>query len=275
MTSEQTSQPTAAARQEQEWNHVLWDLSDSGVLSITLNRPERHNALNSRMEREVLRLIEYSRSAQEVRVVTIRGQGTRAFSSGHDLKGMETQPGIDEPGMMNHLLTTAIRDLPKPVAALVSGFALGAGFDLSNACDLRLCADNIEVGCHRIIRALPLGTGSSWFLPRIVGQGRALEILITGRHLGAQDALDWGWANRVWPLDEFAQRAGEYVETLAQLPTIAVGFYKASLEYSIGHGLRDSLAHEVEVSLRGRGTEDEREGRQSFLEKREPVYRAR
>lgn len=227
------------------------------------------------MLREVHRLIEYSRGAQEVRIVTIRGQRTRAFSSGDDLKGMEGQPGIDNPYTTHHQLFPAIRSLPKPVAALVNGYALGAGFDLSNACDLRLCADNIEVGCHRILRGLPLGTGVSWFLPRIVGQGRALEILITGRHLDAQEALEWGWANQVWPLDEFDQRAGEYVETLAKLPTVAVGFFKASLEYSIGHTLRDSLAHEMEVSAGQLETEDGREGLRSFLEKRDPVFRGR
>ena len=275
MTSGQISQPTVAALQEQEWKHVLWDISDSGVLSITLSRPEHLNALNYRLLREVHRLIEYSRSAQEIRVVTLRGQGTLAFCSGDDLKGMEPQPDIDSSRTVHHQLITAIRELPKPVAALVCGYALGHGFELSCACDLRLCADNIEVGDHRVHRALGMNGGSSWFLPRMVGQGRALEMLMTGRHLDAQEALEWGWANHVWPLDEFDQRAGEYIETLAQLPTIAVGVFKSALEYSVAHSLRDSLAYELEVSARGRATEDAREGRQSFLEKREPVYRGR
>ena len=262
------------ALEERVWEHVLWDISDSGVLAITLNRPERLNAFNFRMIREIHQLIDHAGSNPDVRVVTLRGIGTRAFSSGDDVKGMEPEPGVD--GVhVNQRLITAIRGLPKPVVALVYGWALGMGFDLTGACDFRLCADNIEVGDHRVTRSIGLGAGQSWFLPRIVGQGRALEILMTGRHLNAQEALDWGWANRVWPLDEFQERAAEYVEMLAGLATVAAGVFKSAMEFSVEHGLRDSLAYETEVSTRIGSTQDRHEGRQSFIEKRQPVFRGR
>ncbi|MCZ6620069.1 MAG: enoyl-CoA hydratase-related protein, partial [Gammaproteobacteria bacterium] len=111
--------------------------------------------------------------------------------------------------------------------------------------------------------------------PRIIGLGRALELLLTGRHLLADEALAWGWANRVWPLDEFDERAAEYVDMLAGLPTIAVSAFKDAVEFSSAHGLRESLAHELESSLRTRGTEDASEGRASFHEKRTPVFKGR
>ncbi len=142
MTSEQPAQPTLPPLQEREWRHVLWGISASGVLSITLSRPERLNALNFRLLREMHQLISYARSNPEIRVVTIRGQGTRSFCSGDDLKGMEPEPGIDSSATVHHQLVTAIRELPKPVVALVCGWALGHGFELACACDLRLCADN-------------------------------------------------------------------------------------------------------------------------------------
>jgi enoyl-CoA hydratase/carnithine racemase len=261
--------------EEIEWKRVLWDISDSGVLSITLNRPERLNAVSYRTLREIQWLIDHAGSNPDVRVVTLRGEGTQAFCTGDDLKGMNPEPGIDD-FHVHHRLIPSIRELPKPVVALVNGFALGFGFELASACDFRLCADNIDVGDHRVTRSIGLIGGSTWFLPRIVGQGRALEILMTGRHLNAQEALDWGWANRVWPLDEFQERAAEYVNMLARLPTIATSVYKSSVEYSMTHGLRDSLAYEMAVStLRINGTDDQREGRASWLEKRQPVFKGR
>jgi 2-(1,2-epoxy-1,2-dihydrophenyl)acetyl-CoA isomerase len=265
--------PTALATRE--WTCVAWDVSPSGVLSITLNRPERLNALSFPLLREMLQLLQYAGATPEVRVVTLRGQGTRAFCSGDDLKGMEAQPGIDSSQTVHHQVITTIRELSKPVVALVCGWALGHGFELASACDLRLCADNIEVGDHRVTRAIGMNGGTSWFLPRIVGYGRALELLMTGRHLTAEQALAWGWATRVWPLAEFDARAGEYVEMLANLPTIAAGAFKAAVEYSAAHGLRDALANELTVSARNRGTEDAVEGRRSFHEKRRAVFKGR
>ena len=261
--------------EEREWRHVLWDVSTAGVLSIVLNRPERLNALNFRLLREVHQLIQHARSAPEIRVIAIRGTGTRSFCSGDDLKGMEGEPGVDSSATVHHPLLSAIRELPKPVVALIRGWALGHGFELANACDLRLCADDIEVGDHRTTRAIALNGGSSWFVPRLVGYGRALELLMTGRHLKAQEALEWGWATRVWPVDEFDKRAAEYVEMLARLPTITAGVYKDAIEFSASHSLRDSLAHELEVGERSRNTEDAREGFASFHEKRTPSFKGR
>lgn len=269
------SRPPLKDLPEREWKNVLWEVSDAGVLAITLNRPERLNALTFPLLRELQHLLNYARDTQEVRVVTIRGQGTRAFCSGDDLRGMEGQPGIDSSQTVHHQVLLSIRELPKPVVALVYGYALGHGFELASACDIRLCADNIEVGDHRITRAIPPNGGSSWFTPRIIGLGRALELLMTGKHLNAQEALAWGWANYVWPMDEFEQRASEFVAMLAKLPTITVGIYKAAVNYSLAHGLRDALGYELEVGARNRGTYDAAEGRRSFLERRDPVFRGR
>jgi enoyl-CoA hydratase/carnithine racemase len=269
------SPPALPPLEQREWRHVLWEISDDGVLAITLNRSERLNALTFRMLREIHQLVEHARATPAIRVVTLRGAGTRAFCSGDDLKGMEPEPGIDSSATVHHQLITALRELPKPVVALVCGWALGHGFELACACDFRLCADNVEVGDHRVTRAIGLNGGSSWFAPRIVGYGRALELLMTGRHLTAEEALAWGWAHRVWPLAEFDARAAEYVAMLARLPTIAVGVFKAAVEYSAAHGLRDALAQELVLSARNRGTEDAAEGRRSFHEKRVPVFKGR
>ena len=270
-----STQQTSPTLEQREWRHIQWTVSDAGVLTMATHRPERLNALNFRALREMLQLIEHARRTPEIRVVAIRGTGTRSFSSGDDLKGMEGEPGVDSSSTVHHELLTRMRELQKPVVALIYGWALGFGFELACACDLRLLADNAEVGDHRVTRAIGLNGGSSWVLPRIIGQGRALEMLMTGRHLRAEEALAWGWANRVWPEAEFEQGAGEYVDTLANLATVASGVFKSALEYSTSHGLRESLAHELVVAGRNQGTEDAREGRLSFHEKRKPAFKGR
>ena len=266
---------TLAPIDEREWLEVLWDQTPEGVLAITLNRPERLNALNFRMLRELQQLLDHAAATPEVRVVTLRGAGTRAFCSGDDLKGMDAEPGVDSSQTVHHPLLLSIRELAKPVVALVIGFALGHGWELASACDLRLVADNCEVGDHRVQRSIALNGASSWFVPRLVGRGRALELLMTDRHLDADEALAWGWANHAWPLDQFDERVSEYVSMLAQLPTIASGVFKAAVDYSAEHSLRESLAHELELGERTRGTADAAEGRASWWEKRAPVYQGR
>ena len=255
-----------------EWSQSLWDLDD-GVLAITLNRPERLNALSFRLLRELQALVDFAARRPDIRVVTIRGAGERAFCSGDDLYGMEPQAGIDSSITVHHPFLLSLRELAKPVVALVSGWALGHGWEIASMCDIRLCADNIEVGDHRVQRAIGMNGGTTWTVPRIIGRGRALELLITGRHMFADEAAQSGWANRVWPLDDFEREAAAYVRSLAQLPTANLAVFKQMIDYSAEHSLRDSLAREVEAADQVRRTYDADEGRASWREKRAPIFR--
>ena len=255
-----------------EWSQSLWELSD-GVLAITLNRPERLNALSFRLLRELQALVDFAGRRPDIRVVTIRGAGDRAFCSGDDLYGMEPQAGIDSSITVHHPFLLSLRELAKPVVALVSGWALGHGWEIASMCDIRLCADNIEVGDHRVQRAIGMNGGTTWTVPRIIGRGRALELLITGRHMFADEAAQSGWANRVWPLADFEREAAAYVRSLAQLPTANLAVFKQMIDYSAEHSLRDSLAREVEAADQVRRTYDADEGRASWREKRAPIFR--
>ena len=255
-----------------EWEQSLWELSD-GVLAITLNRPERLNALSFRLLRELQALVDFAARRPDIRVVTIRGAGDRAFCSGDDLYGMEPQAGIDSSITVHHPFLLSLRELAKPVVALVSGWALGHGWEIASMCDIRLCADNIEVGDHRVQRAIGMNGGTTWTVPRIIGRGRALELLITGRHMFADEAAQSGWANRVWPLADFEREAAAYVRSLAQLPTANLAVFKQMIDYSAEHSLRDSLAREVEAADQVRRTYDADEGRASWREKRAPIFR--
>ena len=261
--------------EEREWRHVVWDISDSGVMSITMNRPERLNALNYRLLREMHQLIQHARETQEVRVVTLRGEGTRAFCSGDDLRGMEPEPGVDSSQTVHHPLLLALRDLPKPVVALIRGWALGHGFELANACDFRLGADNVEVGDHRVTRAIAPNGGSTWFLPRIVGQARALELLMTGRHLYAEEALEWGLINRVVPDAELAAAAGELATCLAQGATLALGEAKRLIQQGFTETLESQMERETRAIADMARTEDAHEGIAAFIAKRKPDFKGR
>ncbi len=263
--------PTPLA--DSEWQVAIWDITDNGVLAITLNRPERLNALSFRLLRELQALVDFAAARPDVRVVTLRGSGQQAFCSGDDLYGMEPTAGIDSSITVHHPFLMSLRELNKPVVALVSGWALGHGWEIACACDIRLCADNLEVGDHRVQRAIGMNGGTTWFAPRIMGRGRAMELLITGRHMFAEEALQCGWANRVWPLEDFDSEAQAYIDNLASLPTLNLSAFKEMIDYSSEHSLRDSLAHEVEVSDRYRYTDDAQEGRRSWREKRAPVFR--
>ena len=256
-----------------EWQVTLWDHTDDGVLAITLNRPERLNALSFRLLRELQALVDFAAARPDIRVVTLRGAGQQAFGSGDDLYGMEPTPGIDSSFTVHHPFLISLRELKKPVVALVNGWALGHGWEIACACDIRLCADNIEVGDHRAQRAIGMNGGTTWFAPRIMGRGRALELLMTGRHMFHDEALQCGWANHVFPLAEFDQEAAAYVDRLAQLPTRNLAVFKEMIDYSSEHSLRDSLAMEVKASDEVRYSEDAREGRNAWREKRPSVFR--
>ena len=199
-----------------EWQVTIWDITDSGVLAITLNRPERLNALSFRLLRELQALVDFAAARPDIRVVTLRGAGQQAFCSGDDLYGMEPTPGIDSSITVHHPFLISLRELKKPVVALVNGWALGHGWEIACACDIRLCADNLEVGDHRAQRAIGMNGGTTWFAPRIMGRGRALELLMTGRHMFAEEALQSGWANRVWPLEDFDREAADYINNLTR-----------------------------------------------------------
>ncbi len=256
-----------------EWLVTLWDHTDDGVLAITLNRPERLNALSFRLLRELQALVDFAAARPDIRVVTLRGAGQQAFCSGDDLYGMDPTPGIDSSITVHHPFLISLRELKKPVVALVNGWALGHGWEIACACDIRLCADNIEVGDHRAQRAIGMNGGTTWFAPRIMGRGRALELLMTGRHMFHEEALQCGWANHVFPLAEFEQEAAAYVDRLAQLPTRNLAVFKEMIDYSSEHSLRDSLAMEVKASDEVRYSEDAREGRKAWREKRPSVFR--
>jgi enoyl-CoA hydratase/carnithine racemase len=265
---------------EHDYQRIATDFA-GGVLKLSINRAENLNAINYYVLEELLDALGHAARLEEVRVVALAGVGDRAFSSGDDLRDFGRPAGVGpgpEPGYSrtpHQVLEMTVSQLPKPVVALLKGYCLGAGFDLALACDIRLAADNLAMGDQRPMRAISTLVGSSWFLPRIVGLGRASERLMTGRRCDAAESERIGMVNFVWPLAEFDGKADEYCRNLATMPTYCLGTNKTNIRYGLEHPLEESLLAElVRLQINAR-TPDAAEGRLSFQQRREPAYDGR
>ena len=253
---------------------LVHELAD-GVATITLNRPDVLNALNSTMRRELLTAFKAAAKDGATRAVVITGAG-RAFCSGADLRG-----GSGERDFRRVLTTEynplveAIRSLPKPVVASVNGVAAGAGVSLALAADLVVAAADARfVPAFSRIGLVP-DSGLARTLVRAVGRHRALEILLGERQLGADDAHAAGLVAAVVPGDRLAQATREVAQRLASGPTGAIGMTKRLLNAAEDASLQDALAAEAALQELAGRSEDHAEGVAAFAEKRDPAFRGR
>ncbi len=249
---------------------------DKGVEKIKLNRPKQLNALTYPLIVEIIEVLEQSMKNKSIRVITIEGAGNN-FCSGDDLKsmgseGLRFKPLEDGSRLPHQKMVRLIREIQKPVVALLRGYCLGAGFELALACDFRLAADDLIIGDHRTTRAICILSGASWLLPRIVGFGRAMEIIMTGRHLDAKEAFKIGLVTKVFPSLDFEKEADKFVQELATMPTRCLGYNKAMLNYSLVNAFFPSLQNEFDLYCKNMATRDFGEGLKSFLEKRKPRF---
>ncbi|MBD3212636.1 MAG: hypothetical protein GF311_08505 [Candidatus Lokiarchaeota archaeon] len=247
-----------------------------GIREIILNRPQRLNALNYQLIMEIVDVLEKSMKNRKIRIIAIRGAGN-CFCSGDDLQrmgpeGIKFKPLEDGSQLPHQRMVRLIRKIQKPVIALLEGYCLGAGFDLALACDFRIAADNLEIGDHRASRAICVMSGGSWLLPRIVGFGRATEIILTGKHLNAKKAYEIGLITDYFPEKEFESKSTEFVEGIAKMPTKCLGYNKSMLNYSLRNDFFPSLKHEFKLYCKNIATKDFGEGMKSFQEKRDPKF---
>jgi 2-(1,2-epoxy-1,2-dihydrophenyl)acetyl-CoA isomerase len=243
---------------------------------ITINRPERHNALDPETIFALRDAMTESGQDGETRVVVLTGAGS-AFSSGADLRaGREPSSSSDEDVLVDGFNATirAVWNLPKPVIAAVGGVAAGFGCSLALAADIRLASAAARFSLIFVKRGLTLDGGASYFLPRLAGL-RGVEMALTGEIVNAEEALRLGLVNRVIPQEEFRSQVADYAERLAKNAPLALAEIKASIHHALGSNLDGVLAYEMDVQRRMGRTEDFREGVAAFLEKREPVYKGR
>ena len=247
---------------------------DAGVLTITLNRPDVLNAINSAVHAGLAAGLKEARDP-EVRAVVITGAG-RGFCVGQDLTEFQESPNVaDRLHAGYHPNILAIRALEKPVIAAVNGPAAGAGLSLALACDLRLAADAASFVPAFIGIGLIPDSGGTFFATRLLGSARAFEWLTSNRKLAAAEAHAWGIVSEVVEADRLAERAAEVARGFAAAPTRAIGMTKRLLDRAAGSTLEDQLDWEAQLQAAAVETDDFREGVTAFLEKRAPAFAGR
>ncbi len=249
---------------------------DRGIATLTMNRPEFLNAINLEMLDELLRAIFSCTNNRAVRVIILRGEG-RAFSSGGDIKVMENILDQDAYTFMHdwiqrvHLLEMQLRTIPKPVIASIHGVASGQGMNLALACDLRIADESASFN-QSFVR-LGLTSEGTYFLPRLVGVGKATELFFTGETIGAAEALSLGILNRVVPDDKLEEETMKWAERMAAGPTEALGRTKLLINSGYSNQLDQHLAQESSLIAETARSEDFREAVKAFVEKRDPHFR--
>lgn len=253
--------------------------TSGGVLTLTLNRPDRDNAFNRRMSQELADAIGAAGRDPAVRAVVVAGGGA-AFCSGHDVEELEPVLADARPPSRadavrrdENRLILQMRRLEKPIVAAINGLAAGAGMSLALACDLRIASrDASFVQAFVNVGRVPDG-GSLYTLPRIVGLAKALELCLLGEPLSAEEALRIGLVSRVVPPDELRSAAAELAGKLASGAGVALGLTKRGLVRSLEADLDEMLEYEALLQEVAGRTADFREGVTAFSEKRPPRFR--
>jgi 2-(1,2-epoxy-1,2-dihydrophenyl)acetyl-CoA isomerase len=258
-------------------SQLLYDIRDDGVATITLNRPEKLNAFTREMIDLWVEALEDARTNDAVQVLVVTGAG-RAFCTGGDVGAMNERPadisGLDHKRWLEvvHRVPLALEALDKPVIAALNGVAVAAGLDMALMCDLRFAAAGARFSEGYVKVGLIPGDGGTYFLPRLIGTARALELLWTGDFFTAEQAAEMGLVNRVYPADQLMAEVSAFAARLAGGPSVAIRTTKRAVYQGLRMDLRTHL--DLLSSHMGfiRQTEDHREGARAFVEKRSPRF---
>jgi naphthoate synthase len=261
-------------KRHQGYEDVSYETCSEGIAKITICRPEVRNAFRPQTVAELIRAMDEVRDDSTIGVVILTGQGPDAFCSGGDqrVRGEGGYVGSDGIPRLNVLdLQMRIRYLPKPVVAMVAGYAIGGGHVLHLVCDLTIAADNARFGqTGPRVGSFDAGFGSS-YLARIVGQKKAREIWFLCRQYGAQEALDMGLVNTVVPLAELEATTLQWCREMMQHSPTALRFLKMAMNADCD-GQAGMMAFAGSATLMYYTTDEGREGKEAFLEKRKPDF---
>ena len=260
-----------------EFENLLVERGD-GFATITINRPRVLNALSRSTIEELHRAVEQIAADHDMLAVIVTGAGSKAFVSGADISELQSlesaQQGFEH-SKYSHQLLFKLHELPAAVIMAVNGYALGGGCELALAGDIILASDTASFGQPEINLGIIPGFGGTQRLPRLIGRTRALELILTGRRISAQEAFEVGLVNRVVPADQLMATAQEIAAAIGQKAPLAVGLAKRAIYEGLEMGPR--AGNEAEMTYFGLaiGTEDCREGTSAFLEKRSPHWQGK
>ncbi|AEJ38885.1 Enoyl-CoA hydratase/isomerase [Sulfobacillus acidophilus TPY] len=253
---------------------VLLEERRGPVAVLTLNRPEVLNALNSELMEELSQTLDRIDQDPVVRVVVLTGN-ERAFAAGADIQELYHNTPVTMLQSKQINRWESIRKFSKPLIAAVRGWALGGGMELVMACDMVICGDDAHFGQPEIKIGVMPGAGGTQRLTKTIGKVRAMEMVLTGRTIDADEAFRMGLVNRVVPTEQVVDHAVSLAETIAGMPPVAVRLAKESVLTALDTPLEVGLTHERRLFSLLFGTEDQKEGMQAFLEKRKPEFKGR
>lgn len=259
------------------YQHITYEVKD-GLATISMNRPEVYNALNQIIKEELLQAFKQAEQDDSVRVIVLTGSG-KAFSSGQDLKSaqqeMKGKTYSETVRTYYNPLILKMKEMPKPIIGKINGVAAGAGCSLALACDVLVAADTAVFSELFVGIGLVMDSGSTYFLPRMVGSLKAFELATLGTQISAAEAQQIGLVNKVAPAASLDEAVMTYVQLYRHAPTRTVGLIKQMLLKSANMSLADALELEARVQDEAAATEDHQEGIRAFIEKRKPVFKGK
>lgn len=246
---------------------------DGHVATLTINRPDKLNALNIETRGRMVRELDELAKNDDVRVVVITGAGDKAFVAGADISEFEGRSPVEQYRVMtDSSVFLAVDRFPKPTIAAINGFCLGGGCELAMACDIRIASERAKLGQPEINLGLLPGGGGTQRLPRLVGMGAALKLLYTGDFIRADEAHRIGLVDEVVPAGDVAARAKELAEAIAAKSPVALRLIKQAVRTSLRTPLDEGLSQEVSLFALAFASEDMKEGVDAFLNKRKPTF---
>ena len=262
--------------QESSYENILVEARD-GVAVVTLNRPKVLNALNRALLSELEAAVDEVAADAAIRAVILTGAGEKAFAAGADIQELAQVSGVDgqQLALRGQQLFSKVENLGKPVIAAINGFALGGGCELALACTIRIASETAKLGQPEVKLGLIPGYGGSQRLPRLVGKGAGLKLILTGEMIVAAEALRIGLVEEVVAPDQLMPRAEQIAKTIAAQAPLAVQKCLEAVHEGYDLPLEQALAHEAALFGLCCGTADKAEGTSAFLEKRLPVWRGR
>lgn len=256
------------------FKNILFEKTE-GIATITINRPEKRNALNKETRLELREILEELKRDQEIRVAILTGAGDKAFISGADISELREMTPLD---MYNFLTTlgqqlyTDFENLDIPVIAMINGFCLGGGCELAIACDIRIAADTAKFGLPEAILGIIPGGGATQRLPRLIGIGKTKELIFTGNLIDAKEAERIGLVNKVVPLEKLKEEVTNLAKNIVEKSPIALRMAKKAINRNTESTLDMGLVYEQMVQCLCFSTEDRKEGMNAFFEKRKPIF---
>ncbi len=250
--------------------------TNSRISVLTINRPDKRNALNQATRDEIRQALDSLERSPESRVLVITGTGDKAFIAGADINEFEGRTGLMQHDAMKGLrVFDAIEEFPKPVIAMINGFCLGGGLETALACDIRIASDTAKLGQPEINLGIIPGGGGTQRLTRLVGEGKAMELILTGDLIDAAHAKEIGLVNSVVPAAELRSAVMSLASRIAEKSPIALRMAKDAIKSAARMNLREGLDRERDLFALTFSSEDKAEGVRAFLEKRKADFKGR